>query len=115
MSRRHSYIHESIKLVKGDFVFPHRTYRPKVQVAFRVPPGQMPQAVVIERLHRVYRRTDIGVLCAMNGITQLDLMAVPHYGEHNERFYQEMQWRNRIRVNGVDKREYVEQFFASRT
>ncbi|CAG7831213.1 unnamed protein product [Allacma fusca] len=109
-SKRHSFIYEAIRMVKGDFVFPHRTYRPKVQVPFRVPPGHLPQAVVIERLHRHYRKADINALCNSLGITVLDLQAVPHYGENNERFYQEMQWRNRIRVNGVDKRDYIQRY-----
>jgi hypothetical protein len=67
-SRRRSFTYESMKVVKGEFTFPHRTYRPKVQVAYRVPPGQVPQAVIIERLHRLYKKTDINLVCQNLGI-----------------------------------------------
>ena len=67
-ANRHLMMYDNMKMVKGEFTFPYRTYRPKVQVAYRVHPGQVPLAVVIERLHRLYKRTDINWVCQNLGI-----------------------------------------------
>jgi len=105
---RHSIVYDNIKITKGDFVFPHRTYRPKVQVAFRVPTGQAPQAVVMERLHRLYRKSDINLVLQQLGVELEDLVPPLNYGENNERFYHEAMFRSRIKINGVDKKEFLQ-------
>ncbi|ODM98022.1 Dynein heavy chain 1, axonemal [Orchesella cincta] len=98
---------DALKIVKGEFTFPHRTYKPKCQIAYRVPPGQVPQAVMAERLHRIYKKTDINLVIQTLGIELSDLIPPPNYSENNERFYHEMMFRNRTKINGIDKKEVL--------
>lgn len=60
-----------------------------------------------ERLHRIYKKTDINLVLQTLGIELSDLIPPPTYGENNERFYEEMMFRNRIKINGLDKREVL--------
>lgn len=72
-----------------------------------MPPGQISQAVMAERLHRIYKKTDINLVLQTLGIELSDLIPLPTYGESNERFYQEMMFRNRTKINGFDKKEVL--------
>lgn len=78
-----------------------------MQVSYKGGAGQVPQAVVCERLHRLYKRTDINVVLQLLGVESSDLVPPPNYAESNERFYQEMTFRNRVRVNGIFKRDFI--------
>lgn len=107
VSRRHTLAVDNVKITKGEFTFPHRTYKPKVQIAYRVPAGMVPQAVMAERLHRIYRKMDVNIVLQTLGVELSDLIPPCTYGENNERFYEEMMFRNRTKINGVDKREVL--------
>lgn len=69
--------------------------------------GQVPQATVCERLNKLYKRTDINAVLHALGIEEPDLIPPPHYAETNERFYEEMMFRNRVRVNGIFKKDFI--------
>jgi len=108
--KRRSIIYDNIRTVKGEFTFPYRTYRPKAQVAYTassVSTSQLPQGVVVERLHRHYKKMDINLVLQNLGIESSDLIPPPNYCETNERFYQEMVFRSRVRVNGIFKKDFI--------
>nr|XP_021152153.1 dynein heavy chain 1, axonemal [Columba livia] len=68
------------KLIESDF--PAQSFQPKVQVAFKVLPGQCPRRVEIERRRRLYLSFDIAQLLASKGIDSNQLMP-RHYDPDN--------------------------------
>jgi len=63
-----SLMYDAIFWDKGDYSFPYRTFRPKVQVANEVPPGVTPQGIIAERLHRIFKRIDISNVLEKLGV-----------------------------------------------
>ncbi|NWX05348.1 DYH1 protein, partial [Caloenas nicobarica] len=68
------------KLIESDF--PAQSFQPKVQVAFKVLPGQCPRRIEIERRRRLYLSFDIAQLLASKGIDSNQLMP-RHYDPDN--------------------------------
>ncbi|KAM4654602.1 LOW QUALITY PROTEIN: dynein axonemal heavy chain 1 [Amazona ochrocephala] len=63
-------------LTKSDF--PVQSYQPKVQIPYRVLPGQCPRSIEIERRRRLYLSFDIAQLLASKGIASNQLMPRHH-------------------------------------
>ncbi|NXW83841.1 DYH1 protein, partial [Alopecoenas beccarii] len=68
------------KHIESDF--PAQSFQPKVQIAFKVPPGQLPRRIEIERRRRLYLSLDIVQLLASKGIDSNQLMP-RHYDLDN--------------------------------